>query len=438
VTGTPLPDGVAAELVRLALSDPGNPNLHLLSLVKQDLVARFPLQTAAEALARLCGKNPFHIRSLPLAGMRDYVSEAGLAYSEVISAPKTFVIREPKILGASRRGSIEAVGRTIFMGAVEDAIVRPRSSLVETGGVLLLDTQDDELDAVKIVFEYDPHVLYGTDNNITLLDSEPGSASLYLPEAIHLGGVTSFAFGHWILEYLIKFFGALRSGILPRVPILIDEGMPASHRQALSLFLADEDFPIVEVRQGTIVAIKKLWLLSTWTYAPYFPRPKQDLGPKRLSPPPAAYASVLHWMRERLPTSRGTSSRVFLRRRADEHRRMMNADQIESVASKLGFALHDPGEHGFGDQLSLVKDATAIAGPDGSAVLLVLFSTPGRKVTILNNSFSEGVSTFSNVFEELGHDVLIVQGQCVRRDEDYLLFSDYEIAEEDFVEAVSR
>ena len=170
MTGTPLPDGVAAELVRLALSDPGNPNLHLLSLVKQDLVARFPLQTAAEALARLCGKNPFHIRSLPLAGMRDYVSEAGLAYSEVISAPKTFVIREPKILGASQRGSIEALGRTIFMGAVEDAIVRPRSSLVETGGVLLLDTQDDELDAVKIVFEYDPHVLYGTDNNITLLD----------------------------------------------------------------------------------------------------------------------------------------------------------------------------------------------------------------------------------------------------------------------------
>ncbi|HET9394700.1 MAG TPA: hypothetical protein VFO36_01485, partial [Nitrospiraceae bacterium] len=255
MTGTLLPEGVAAELARLALSDPDKPNLHLLSLVKQDLVARLPLQMAAEALARLCETNAFHIRSLPLAGMRDYLREAGLAYSEVISAPKSFDIREPKILGASRRGNIEAVARTIFVGAVEDAIVRHRSSFVETGGVLLLDTQDDELEAVKIVFEYDPHVLFGTNNDITLLDPEPESASLCLPEAIHLGGVTSFAFGHWILEYLIKFFGALRSGMLPRVPILIDEGMPPSHREALCLFLADQDFPIVEIRQGSIVAV---------------------------------------------------------------------------------------------------------------------------------------------------------------------------------------
>lgn len=116
----------------------------------------------------------------------------------------------------------------------------------------------------------------------------------------------------------------------------------------------------------------------------------------------------------------------------------MNADRIQSVAVELGFSLHDPGEHEFGDQLRLVKEASAIAGPDGSAILLALFARPGRKITILNHPFLEGVSTLAFIFEELGHDVLVVQGRCVRRDEDYLLFSDYEISEPDFRAAVAR
>ncbi len=162
---------------------------------------------------------------------------SGLSYREVISAPKSFLIREPAILGESERGATEALGRTIFMGAVADAVIRHRSSLVETGGVLLLDTQEDETEAIKIGFGYDPHVLDGTNDAITLLEPIAGVASQHLSEAIHLGGVTSYAFGHWLGEYLVKFFGALRAGMLPQVPVLIDEGLPPSHREALSMFL---------------------------------------------------------------------------------------------------------------------------------------------------------------------------------------------------------
>jgi capsular polysaccharide biosynthesis protein len=436
VTEPALSDAAIAELARLALSEPGQPNLHLLSLVKQALAAKLPLQEAANAFGALCGR-AFDVRTLPVAGMRDFLHSTGFHFQEVVQPPKTFLIREPPLLGESKRGSVEAVGRRIFVGVADDAVVRHRSALVETGGVLLLDVQDDEADAIRVAFEYDPHVLHGNNSTISLLDA-PAEDIPHLPEAIHLGGATSYAFGHWLGEYLIKFFGALRAGILPRVPILIDAGMPSSHREALLLFLAGEDFPIIEIDPGSTVTVDRLWVLSSWMYAPYFPLPGQDLGPKRLSPPPQAFADLLRWMRHRVSLPEGETSKLFLRRRPHQHRRMINANLIESAAADLGFSLHDPGEYDFAGQLRLVEAAPAIAGPDGSALLLSFFARAGAKITILNHSYLEAVAALTTILEELGHDVLLVQGAVVRQDQDYVRFSDYEVSETDLRAALSR
>ncbi len=62
----------------------------------------------------------------------------------------------------------------------------------------------------------------------------------------------------------------------------------------------------------------------------------------------------------------------------------------------------------------------------------------GRKITILNHPYLEAVSALATVLEELGHDVLLVRGRCVRQDEHYVRFSDYEISEDEFRAAVSR
>jgi capsular polysaccharide biosynthesis protein len=174
-------------------------------------------------------------------------------------------------------------------------------------------------------------------------------------------------------------------------------------------------------------------------YAPYFPLPGQDLGPKRLSPPPQEFAGILRWMGDRLPRAEFTSeAKLFLRRRADQHRRMTNDTSIERLAIGLGFSVLDPEQFGFAEQCRLVDGASAIAGPDGSALALALFARSGRKITILNHHYLEAVSALATVLEELGHDILLVRGRCVRQDEHYVRFSDYEISEDEFRAAVSR
>jgi len=74
-----------------------------------------------------------------------------------------------------------------------------------------------------------------------------------------------------------------------------------------------------------------------------------------------------------------------------------------------------PETFGFEDQLRLVRHATHIAGPAGSALLLCfLFGGPGQRVLNLHPPALEETPTLTSVAEARGMEVLVLLGQVER------------------------
>ena len=411
-------------------------DLHLQGHLKKALPSRMRLEDAAALFTSALGS-----RVAPVLGqrtfqdMRGHLLRDGLSYGE-IDTPRSFLIRAPSVFGSAEDTGSDAIGRTVFVGAVSNASVRHRSSLIGTNGHLLLDVQGDELETIRVIFHVDPAVMDAEGSNlITFEQSE--TVPVKLTEAVHLGGVPSSVFGHWLIQYLLKFFAARFAGLLPDMPILIDSEMPPSHREALAYFLGD-DSAIVEIPSMSVVHVDRLWLLGDWVYVPICPEPGQCLGPARLSLPPLESAAVIRAMVAAEPEPARTDRKLFLARRPIEHRKMVNHEKIEDAAKDLGFEIVHLEDHSFRDQISMIRSAVTIAGPDGSSHIMGMFARPGTKITILSHCFMENNASLAALLSAIGLDVLFLQGCCTREDQAYRRFSDYEIDEIDFRRVACR
>lgn len=411
-------------------------NLYAQGIFKKALLARMSVEEAAVAFAAAFKdtKAP-KLSVFPIESARDHLRRCGLFYAE-IPTPKTFTIDRPPIFGTDEGSGTEAMGRTIFVGAVGNAIVRHRSSFIRLQDRLLLDVQDDELAAIKLFVHVDPAALDRNEDSVVVMDrcAEP---NLAIEEAVHLGGVPSHAFGHWLGQFLPKLCGARRAGLLPSVPIIVDSGMRSTHREALAYFVGD-DTCILELPELRQVAVERLWILSDWSYVPLCPGPSQDLGPRRLSPPPAQFAETIRWMKARTESAVGTPTKLFLARRQTRHRKMINQGRIIEVARELGFTIVYLEDHSFAEQMSLIGSASDVTGPDGSSLLMSLFAREGTRVTIQSHPFVENTASMTTILALLNIDAVILQGRCVREDRDYRRFSDYEMDETAFRLAVCR
>ncbi|MCX8252505.1 protein of unknown function [Beijerinckiaceae bacterium RH AL1] len=412
-------------------------NLYLQGQLKRELLARLPLEDAAAIMAHAldADRAPLLGRGR-LRAARDFVRDNGLFYAE-IEQPQTFPIAWPKVFGPSEGSTVQAIGRTAFVGVVADATVRHRSSLVRVGDAFLLDAQDEELDEIPIHLHVDPHVMDRRDDEIIAFEPV-GGETLRLTEAVHLGGVPSRAFGHWLIQFLPKYFAARFSGLLPPVPVLIDAECPRSHREALEFFLAD-DVEIVEMPERASARVERLWLLGDWLYVPLCPVPGQELGPRRLSLPPQATAELVRKLVAGCRLERhGEAGRLFLARRPDRHRKLINHQRIEDVAVRHGFKIVYLEDHSFAEQIALIRGAEDIAGPDGSSHLMCMFAVPGTKLTMLSHPFLENNASLIAILDAVGLDTLLLQGRCVREDVGYRRFSDYAIDEAEFEAALLR
>ena len=411
-------------------------DLHAQGRSKQALLSQVSIEEAAALIT-----SALHSQAVPLLvggrlnGMRDYLSRSGLSYAE-LPAPKLFPVAWPRVFGSSGGPTTTAIGRALFVGALSNASVRHRSSLIRTNEDLLLDVQDDELDAIKVILHVDPRVMDVEQDDIVSFE-QSASPRLSIPEAVHLGGVTSRAFGHWVVQFLPKLFGARYAGSLPPVPILIDAGMPPSHREALAYFLGS-DASIIEIPEMSVAIVDKLWLLGDWLFIPICPAPDQDLGPTRLSPPPHEMAAVIRRMTATEPEPSRTDRRLFLAREDFRHRRMVNHDRIAEVAEGLGFEIVYLERHSFREQMAMMRSAQAIVGPDGSSHLMGMFARPATKITILSHGFMENNASLAAILAALGIDIMFLQGRCVCEHQAYRRFSDYEIDEDDFRQAIDR
>lgn len=189
------------------------------------------------------------------------------SFVKLSNGGKKFQIPLAHILGPGNNNKITGVSRSLYVASLKGASVYGRSSFVGWNGKLLQDFEAHEVATVDDQMQLDP-ILFDVDQHGGwFIEEQPAAFELELDQAFSLIGCYTRNFGHWMWQYLPKYVMAVENANLEGVPILIDAGMPPTHREVLEMIAAD-DAPIIEVPRQGVVRLKRLWTAATVYYAP--------------------------------------------------------------------------------------------------------------------------------------------------------------------------
>jgi capsular polysaccharide biosynthesis protein len=411
---------------------PGQPNLYRIMRHKQALCAAAPLSEAFQGFRQTFGlAAELELQSLPVLEERAFAASRGLVFVESAKPGEPFVHPAPLVLGEGNQRPIAGVTRSQYLACLAHARVRGRSALIRVAEGLLRDVQDDEPLRLDDELEWDPCVFQATQRHAWYIPAkDEESPSLQVEEAFSMLGAHTDFFGHWMCEYLPKYIAADLSGVLPsNVPVLIDQHMPASHRQSLELL-----FPrvqLIEVPAFRSVEVARLWCAPTLMFMPLHEVRNEKFSWDDVTASPDRFAPVVREMVRRAdaalrdpPTGGG---RFFLARKAFRHRKLLNAPEIEAAAAAQGFAIVYPEDLGFAAQVSLLRGADRILASEGSAIFLAFFARAGAKLCILSHPFTDVLSDYTGILQLHDVQVSVLTGPVARLDSETPHDSDYVI-----------
>jgi len=272
---------------------------------------------------------------------------------------------------------------------------------------LLVDFEDEELSRFRDAPELDPGVLRAGAEGWWIM--EPDAPPTLAEEAFKLNGNYTHEFGHWIQEYLPRLGIALLAGLQP-MPLLVDQNMPASHRDALALFCPG--WPLLELPHLRAGTVGRLWCASHPVFRGWYPDDWEAAWEGQVTDP-ENFARAIAALKARIepvlapPTG---VDRVFLGRRPRRKKRMHNHDEIATLAQQRGYQLVYPEDLPFVEQLRLVHHARRIVAPDGSNSLLSQFASPGSRTCILNNPHTYPLAELDGLFAAVGNELSVLTG----------------------------
>jgi SAM-dependent methyltransferase len=244
----------------------GRRNHFELMRYKQALVSAFGLEEGFAFYKEAFGlPNSERLELKPIASLRDIARDRPGAFHEIAPAGERFVVVPPPVIGEGNHRALDGVSRTIFVACLTDARVRARSAFIEVDGLAVLDYQDEELTRVAEELDFDPAVFHATDRAVWMTEPENEANTIELEEAFTLVGAHTASFGHWMCEYLPQYIAAAGSGVLPAVPILIDQEMPETHRRSLESLLPPGS-KIVALPPFATARVGRLWCASSQMY----------------------------------------------------------------------------------------------------------------------------------------------------------------------------
>ena len=373
-----------------------------------------------------------HLRLRPLRGIREFAVEQGILFHELAPAGEHFTMAPPLVIGEGNHRTLEGVGRSSFVACLPEARVRGSSSFINIEDAALLDYEGEELTRFDDRMTFDPAVFCVVDDReLWMIEPERETRSIQIDEAFTLLGTHTVAFGHWMWEYLPKYLVASMSGLLPAVPVLIDRDMPGTHRQALELMLP-RGVQIIELAPFVTAQVRRLWYAPSQMHMPVRAKLNERAKWDYLGSPPSRFSPIFREMGRRVeaamsPAAVEPSERVFLSRRKQGVRKMVNREAIEAAAEARSFRVVSAEDLTFAHQASLLRQARFVVGPEGSAMALLFFAKPGTKALILQHRYTAGSPVLASLLREVGIDVTLMTGPYARVDEAYAHFSDYEI-----------
>ena len=407
---------------------------------KQALVARLGVEEAfrlgREALD-VPGLDVLQARRI--RSLHEAAQQKAVAFRELWRGGKPYTLSPPNVIGEGNHAPIQGTDRSAYLACFENVAIRGRSALILTGTEALVDFEGDEFSRVKDNPEYDPGVLHADGEMFWTM--EPRTPRMIVDEAFMLSGAHTVDFGHWIIEYLPKYAIAVLSGLADHVPVLIDERMPASHRQSLELLLP-RGAQVIVVPHLAPFFVRKLWCSPIATYIGFYPTTFDLETWRHRAREPRHFAALIGEIMRRAEhaTSEPTGwERIFIARKPHLHKKkLLNHRAIEAVAEAHRFKIVYPEQMSFVDQLRLARHARYIAGPEGSGTYLACFAQPGTRLCLLSPPYTLPLVEINGVLAALGVDVTILTGPESATDDLSPFWYAYEIAVDRFSRFLDR
>jgi hypothetical protein len=407
--------------------------LYALLSFKEMLTTRLPLHEAFEifrALLKLPSDATVEYR--PVKSLFEMAARHAIVYRETAAGGNSFTAQPPRVIGPGDQRPLECVTRSLYVACLSDTCVRSRSTFIEFRGAALLDFEGREYEGVEDQLALDLPVLKATEENVWIGTSQTGS--MEIDEAFNLLGPHSPQFGHWIWEYMPKYIAATMAAEISDVSVLVDAHMPSTHTQLLRMVIP-ADTKIIQVPLSMSVRARRLWCAPTLCYVPLYPKTLGSPWPASQIAHPERFAAVMREMWRRMEPAlpaRSGPERLFLARKPEQHRKLVNHKMIEELAQAHGFAVIYPQDLDFADQVSLVRSARYIVGPEGSAPFLNFLARPETKLCTLSSPYALAITAYTCLLRELGVDTTVLTGPVVSERGPYAHFADYSIPEETF------
>lgn len=455
------PDGLPETLWALArkrtapMSKGKSVSLINLMKVKRDLCAHLPESAAFACYQTLIGRGPASegatseqpvLREMPLGSLM-----GALAAS---SAP-TFVLNEggefrrhrsPVVYGPAEVPTISCTGRRVTAGWLEDATVYARSAMIRQGDSLFLDADASERTAFPVDMGFDPVIFLRTGpDRVAFIDDQSLKRSRHLPQAISLLGINSVSFGHWFLEYLPQFLATRKllgpqflGPDAPRVPVLIDEDMPAQHAQSLMFFGRGGGPDLIRVPRGMRIHVERLFVVQNWMFAPHLLTTDQGLDLKSLGAAMGGFGEIYSFAEKfagrriegsqiAAPKEVVETRRVFWARKPNRHRSIANWEQLRQMLEGRGYVTCFPEEMRFAQQVAALRAADRIVVQNGSGSLGLLLAKPNTRLLYLSHPDMSRLCFQVEAHAATGVEMRVLAGPFSKRTETWVDQSDYRI-----------
>lgn len=291
-----------------------------------------------------------------------------------------------------------------YVAEIMDASLVSGSSLVHVGtSTTLSDVFADWELARHVCLRGDPTFKAARQGAVFVRRVRPEA---FLAEGINLSGTYSGHYGHWFAEYLPRLRHFIRRPRFAEVPIIVDEGMPASHYEFLRALVPNR---LHVLPRGTALRVGRLWVAPTVNFFPSSLKPGHAVPACRQA---AWSPGALRFFADRLrPAQLGPGQRrIFLSRRNSSWRRLENEEKLIASLRPLGFEVVFLEELGFAEQLRTFQEAGFIVAPNGSALNNLIFSSPKVKVVVLGQHNYHNWGGWLGPFQDLGFNPVFITG----------------------------
>ena len=317
-----------------------------------------------------------------------------------------------------------------YVAELASATVVSGSSLVHVGASAVVSDLLADWDLAKFVcLRGDPTVMALRQGGVLVRRVEPSER---IAEGVNLCGMSSSHFGHWFAEYLPRLRHFIGQPRFAEVPIIVDEGMPASHYEFLRALVPNRQHLLP---RGAALLVDRLWVAPTINFFPPALQPGHTVPPDRQA---AWSVGALRFFAERLRPGRTEPGprRLFLSRRNSSWRRLANEAELVAALAPLGFEVVCLEDLGFADQVRTLGEAGFIIAPNGSALNNLIFASPRTKVVVFGQRHFHNWGGWLGPFQDLGYQPVFVTGEPVQSAAEK--HADYVISVEEAMRVVHR